>query len=451
MNVSGASEQVEASSVDGPGNDLSIGERTLRKAMWRLIPLLSVCYAVAYMDRANVSYAALQMNRDLHFNASVYGFGAGVFFISYAACEIPSNLLLLRFGARRWIARILLTWGVLAGAMIFVRTPASFYTLRFLLGTAEAGFFPGALYYLSLWFPAEMRATAISRFYVAFPMSQVVMGLIAGTLLGLNGHLGLKGWQWLFVVEALPAVVLGVVVLRALPDSPETAKWLTPQERNWLTRRLASGPPATGHRNHDNHHGLAAVLGDRRVWLLGLYNLCSLGAGYAYAFSAPAIVQSVTGRSAGGVGLILAGIALLGAVSMVVGAQLSDRSGAGRSFVVGLCLLAGLGYLVAGLGHSPWVVLPALLLVSVATYGMQGPALSMFTSFLSGPAAALGIAAINMMGILGGFLGPNWMGWSITRTGSYHLGLALLVVPYIVAAMMILCVKNQTPASTKYR
>jgi len=456
MNVSGASDQVQSSSVAEPSvaelpaaelqdGDAGLGERTQRKAAWRLIPLLGLGYAVAYMDRANVSYAALQMNRDLHFNAAVYGFGAGVFFVSYAVCEIPSNILLLRFGARRWIARILLTWGVLAAAMLFVRTPASFYTLRFLLGVAEAGFFPGALYYLSLWFPEDIRARAISRFYVAFPLSQVLMGLIAGALLGLNGRLGLKGWQWLFLVEALPAVVLGVVVLRALPDSPETAKWLTPDERSWLLARLEADRHAAGHGRHGSHRGLAAVLADGRVWLLGVYSLCSLGAFYAYSFSAPAIVQSVTGRSAGGVGLVLALISLLGAIAMVVTAQISDRSGVKKPFVVCMCLLSGFGYLVAGLGHSPWVVLPALLLSAMAYYGMQGPALGMFTTFLSGPAAALGIAAINMMGIVGGFLGPNWMGWSITRTGSYHWGLSLLVVPYVVAAVFVLGVNRKTP------
>jgi ACS family tartrate transporter-like MFS transporter len=355
-------------------------------------------------------------------------------------------MLLLRFGARRWIARILLTWGVLAAAMLFVRSPMSFYTIRFLLGMAEAGFFPGALYYLSLWFPEAIRSRAISRFYVAFPLSQVVMGLVAGALLGLNGVLGLKGWQWLFLVEALPAIVLGIVVLRALPDAPETAGWLTPEERGWLLRRLKLDRQTAGYGNHGSHAGLAAVLGDGRVWLLGLYSFCSLGAYYSYSFSAPAIVQAVTGRSAGGVGLILAGMSLVGAAAMVVTAQISDRCGVKKPFVIGMCLLVGIGYLAAGLGHSPWVVLPALLLASAAYYGMQGPALGMFTTFLNGPAAALGIAAINMLGIAGGFVGPNWMGWSITRTGDYHFGLSLLVVPYLLAAMFVFAVRRKVPA-----
>ena len=211
MAASGLHGLAEASVRD----DDAVARRTMRKATWRLIPLLSVCYMVAYMDRANVSFAAIEMNRDLAFNAGVYGFGAGVFFVSYAICELPSNMLMLRFGARRWIARIMLTWGLLAAAMMFVKTPVSFYALRFLLGMAEAGFFPGVIYYLSLWFPQEMRSRAISRFYIAYPLSNVVMGLIAGSLLNLNGRMGLKGWQWLFLVEALPAIVLSAVVCAA--------------------------------------------------------------------------------------------------------------------------------------------------------------------------------------------------------------------------------------------
>ena len=191
-----------------------------RKAALRLLPVMSIGYGLAYMDRINISFAALRMNSDLHFSNTVYGIGAGLFFIAYAICEIPSNLLLLRFGPRRWLARIMLTWGLLAAAMMFVRTPTQFYTARFLLGMSEAGFFPGILYYLTLWFPANMRARAISRFYIALPLSSVVMGSLAGTLLGLNGKLGLAGWQWLFLIEGLPAALFSFVVLRMLPEGP---------------------------------------------------------------------------------------------------------------------------------------------------------------------------------------------------------------------------------------
>src|SRR6201996_6645880 len=208
-------------------SDAAIGASAMRKATLRLIPLIALGYGAAYMDRVNISFAALQMNRDLHFSATTYGFGAGLFFVGYAACEIPSNLLLCRFGARRWIARILLTWGLLAVGMMLVRTPIQFYCMRFLLGTAEAGFFPGVVFYLMHWFPDSMRARAISRFYVAAAWAGVVNGLLAGPLLSLQGKLGLAGWQWLFLVEGLLPIGLSVLYLMYLPDHPGEAKWLT--------------------------------------------------------------------------------------------------------------------------------------------------------------------------------------------------------------------------------
>jgi MFS transporter, ACS family, tartrate transporter len=205
--------------------DDAVGRSALRKAGLRLIPLFALGYGIAYMDRVNISFASLQMNRDLHFSASIYGLGAGLFFISYAACEIPSNLLLYRVGARRWFARIMFTWGLLAMGMMFVKTPVQFYVMRFLLGMAEAGFFPGVIFYLSQWFPPHMRARAISRFYISFPISTVLMGAMAGFLLDLQGKAGLAGWQWLFLIEGLPAVALSMVFLFFLPAGPATAKW----------------------------------------------------------------------------------------------------------------------------------------------------------------------------------------------------------------------------------
>ena len=208
-----------------------IGRAAVSKASWRLLPLIGLGYGIAYMDRVNISFAALQMNQDLHFSATVYGLGGGLFFLSYAMLEVPSNLLLVRFGARRWIARIMLTWGLLAAGMMFVKTPTQFYVMRFLLGSAEAGFFPGVGFYLMQWFPAAHRGRAISRFYVALPLRSVVMGAVAGSLLNRHGQFGLAGWQWLFLVEGLPAVILSAVILVGLPDSPAQAAWLTDNER----------------------------------------------------------------------------------------------------------------------------------------------------------------------------------------------------------------------------
>src|SRR6202451_1770430 len=245
--------------------DDAVGRVALRKAGWRLIPLLALGYGIAYMDGVNISFASLQMNRDLHFSASVYGFGAGLFFVSYAACEVPSNLLLYRVGARRWFARIMLTWGLLAIGMMFVSKPLQFYVMRFLLGMAEAGFFPGVIFYLSQWFPAHMRARAISRFYISYPISSVLMGAIAGFLLDLQGKAGLAGWQWLFLIEGLPAVVLSLVLLVYLPADPTQAKWLTEDEREWILHHVIKSASGDG---HGLNFGRALL--DHRVWQMSL-------------------------------------------------------------------------------------------------------------------------------------------------------------------------------------
>lgn len=298
----------------------AVGKRAIRKAAWRLLPLLSIGYGVAYMDRVNISFASLQMNQDLHLSATVYGFGAGLFFVSYALCEIPSNLLLMRFGAKRWLARIMLTWGILAVAMMLVRTPMQFYVLRFLLGMAEAGFFPGVVYYLMQWFPPEMRARAVSRFYVSLPLSSVTMGLIAGGLMNLNGFCGLHGWQWLFLVEGIPSIVMSLVFYRCLPDTPSHATWLEEDERKWLLERIRQDAQEGSHATD-----VRSALLEKRVWLLGILFMLMLGCNYAYTFSAPAILKSLTGWNVTQVGFLVAAINILGAFSMIFGAIHSDR------------------------------------------------------------------------------------------------------------------------------
>src|SRR6185312_13104850 len=301
--------------------DQAIGRRALSKASWRLLPLIGLGYGIAYMDRANIGYAALQMSADLQFSATVYGLGAGLFFVSYALMEVPSNLMLLRFGARRWIARIMLTWGVLAVGMMFVKTPMQFYVMRFLLGAAEAGFFPGVVFYLMQWFAAHERGRAISRFYVALPLSMVLMGMVAGALLGLQGLLGLAGWQWLFAVEGLPAVLLGIAILFLLPDSPSDAAWLTAAEREWIEDRLAADRTMPG---ASADHGVRALL-DPRVLLLGLCNICIMGGNYAFNLSAPALLQDATHLDATHVGFLIALVAVLGAAAMIAAGWASDK------------------------------------------------------------------------------------------------------------------------------
>ena len=346
-----------------------IGRAAMRKATWRLIPLIALGYGTAYMDRVNISFASLQMNRDLHFTASIYGLGAGLFFLSYAACEVPSNLLLCRFGARRWLSRIMITWGVLAIAMMFVKTPMQFYVLRFLLGMAEAGFFPGVVFYLMQWFPPEMRARAVSRFYVSLPLSSVVMGAIAGALLNLQGRLGLAGWQWLFLVEGLPAILLGVMFLVGLPDGPADAKWLTGDERAWVLEQIRVDACAGGHT-----HNVGRALLDPRVLQIGMVFLFMLGTTYAYTFSAPAILIGLTGWSATKVGFLISVMGLLGALGMILNALHSDRKRERHWHVAIPFLIIAAGYLLGGVSMNAWLAVPALAAAVIAHIVSPGAA-----------------------------------------------------------------------------
>ncbi len=415
-----------------------IGKSAVRKASWRLIPLIALGYGTAFMDRINISFASLQMNRDLHFSATVYGFGAGLFFVSYAACEVPSNLLLVRFGARRWLSRIMLTWGLLAIGMMFVKTAPQFYVMRFLLGMAEAGFFPGVVFYLMQWFPPEMRARAISRFYISLPLSSVVMGSIAGALLNQQGRLGLAGWQWLFLVEGLPAILLSVIFFLQLPDTPADAKWLEPREREWLLERIHVDTASGGHT-----HDVFRALLDPRVLQIGLVFLCMLGLSYAYQFSAPAILQRVTGLSTTNVGFLIAGMGLLGALAMILNAMHSDRTGERYWHVVIPFVTIAAGYAVAGLAARPWLVVLALAVAVITYSSLQGPLLAIPPTFLKGRTMAAGIAAMNTVGMLGGFLGPYWMGIAKDLTGDYQHGLLTLTIPSLIAAgIIVLMARN---------
>jgi len=410
----------------------------MHKATWRLIPLIALGYGIAYMDRVNISFAQLQMNRDLHFSATIYGVGAGLFFLSYAICEIPSNMLLYRIGARRWLARIMITWGLLAMAMMFVRTPHQFYFMRFLLGMAEAGFFPGVLYYLTQWFPAEMRARTISRFYVSLPLSSVIMGGVAGSLLNLQGTWGLAGWQWLFLLEGLPAVFLSIVFLRFLPDNPDNAPWLTTEERTWIDDKLASEGADAGH----DAHGFGPALRNPRVWLFGLVNLLMLGVNYGYGFSAPVIIQNLTHLDTTRVGYIVAGMGLLGGVAMLANAAFSDRTRKPYLHILVPALVESVCLLVAALILNPWITVPILALMIFSHNAMQGPLLATPSTFLKGKGAAAGLATINMVGILGGVLYPPLMGWLRDHSGNYQSGLGVLSATMLAASAVVFLLRS---------
>jgi MFS transporter, ACS family, tartrate transporter len=418
-----------------------IGASALRKASVRLIPLIAIAYGVAYTDRVNISFAALQMNRDLRFSASSYGLGAGLFFLSYAACEIPSNLLLYRFGARRWIARIMITWGLLAMGMMFVKTPLEFYVVRFLLGMAEAGFFPGVVFYLSQWFPANVRARTVSRFYVALPLSSVFMGGLAGALLNLQGRLGLAGWQWLFLAEGLPAVILSVIFFVYLPNTPADAKWLTGEERDWLVDQLRADNSAIG--DHDAQSALRAIL-NPRVWQLGIFLLCIYIGFYAFSFSAPVLIQQATGLNNTNVGFAIAIMGILGALGLVLNGQHSDRAGERYLHLVVPCVLIGAAFIVGGLTVAPIFAIPAYAIIFIGFNATAGPAWAIASSFLTGRSAAAGIATANTIAIVGGFVGPYWMGRAKDLTGNYQAGLLTLAIPAFAGVAILLVMRRQT-------
>jgi ACS family tartrate transporter-like MFS transporter len=417
--------------------DDATARAALRKISWRLLPLIALGYAIAYVDRVNISFAALQMNRDLGFSATVYGLGGGLFFLSYAALEVPSNMILARVGARRWIARIMITWGVLAMGMAFVRTPWQFYTMRFLLGAAEAGFFPGVLYYVTLWFPEANRGRAITRFYVAVPLGAAAMGAVAGSLLGLQGTLGLAGWQWLFLAEGLPAVLLSVAILFLLPDDPQQVSWLSTDEKAWLTRRLAID--AAG-RAGDHPNPFRALLSPTIAALVAVNFLC-LGSGYAFTLSAPQIVKAATGLSADAIGYISAGANLFGAALILTNGWLSDRTGDRGAFVAGPMLVIAAAFALLAATDASGLVIAGY----VAFTAFNVAAISLFFTtpgaILHPRSAAVGVAAINSLGQIGSFVIPSLWGVAKDATGTYHAGLAVVAVNFALAAGIILVLR----------
>ena len=421
-----------ASALADPTANADPGESTQKKIAWRLVPLFALGFGVSLMDRNNVGFAALQMNRDLHFSASIYGFGAGLFAIGLALFEIPSNLVLYRFGARRWLARILLTWGLIATGMVFVRTPSQFYAMRFALGVAEAGFFPGVVFYMLQWFPDNLRARAISRFYVAAPLVAIANGLLAGPLMSLQGKLGLRGWQWLFLLEGLPAVLLSVLFLFQLPNTPDEAEWLTSGERAWLKARITADI-----RPETHLEDTWRALRDKRIWLLGLLYFCLLTCIYAYNFTAPIILRGLTGFSIASLGVLMAINGLLGVVSMTVNATHSDRTRERRWHLMIPLLIMAAGFLATGSSKNPRWVVPAFALAVAGFYATQGICYAIPGSFLKGKSAAAGIALVSSLGILGGFAGPAWIGWIKDATGSYQIGLMTLAIPCLTGVAVV--------------
>jgi ACS family tartrate transporter-like MFS transporter len=424
-------------------NAKAIDENALvSKVTRRIIPYLFICYIVNYLDRFNVSFAALEMKDDLGFSDTVYGPGASMFFVGYVFFEIPSNLIMERVGARVWIARIMITWGIISSCMTFVKSPSTFYLLRFLLGVAEAGFFPGIIFYLTYWIPARERARAFALFLTSTSLAGVFGGPISAALLKMGGMAGLTGWQWLFLVEGIPAVILGAVTLLYLANKPEQAMWLSPTERSWLSEKIKKE-----HEGKQRSHGftLLRALTHTRVWQLCLLYFFIVISFYGVAFWLPEIVKSFSGLSNSVVASISAIPYLAASIGMVIIANHSDRTGERRWHIAisayGGCVGLGLsGFFLED--NYPMPAFLSLCLAALGIWSTLGPFWSLPTAFLSGTAAAGGIALINSVGNIGGFVGPYVIGYVKQVTNSFTNGLVVLAATLFIAGLIALSAKE---------
>jgi ACS family tartrate transporter-like MFS transporter len=413
---------------------------TLRRVTRRLIPFMFVLYIANYLDRVNVSFAALHMNRDLGFSSAAYGLGAGMFFLGYCLFQIPSNLVLARVGARRWIGGLMITWGVIASAMMLVRGVGSFYALRALLGVVEAGFFPGMILYLTYWFPGVERARAVAGFMTAIPISGVVGGPLSGALLGLNGVAGLAGWQWLFLLEGLPSVLLGAAALWYLTDRPAEAAWLPAEGRAWLAERVGREQArAAGQYGTSLRHALL----DGVVWRLGLLYFLIIVGLYGQGLWLPQIIKGSSQLSDLTVGLLSAAPALAAAVAMVAVAAHSDRTGERHRHVAAPLVAGAVGFAAtAATLDTPLLATAALSLSAIGFTSALGPFWALPTTFLSGTAAAGGIALINSLGNVAGFAGPYLVGLVKDATGGYAGALLAFALLMLAGAALALALRR---------
>jgi ACS family tartrate transporter-like MFS transporter len=418
----------------------TIASSAMNKAFWRILPLVGLAYLFAYMDRVNVSFAAASMNEDLKFSATVYGLGGGLFFLAYALFEIPSNLMLVRFGARKWIARIMITWGLLSAAMMFVQTPAHFYVLRFLLGVAEAGFYPGVIFYFAGWFPPCHRSRAVSRFFVFSPLSSVAMGAMSGWLLGLDGNAELHGWQWLFLVQGLPTVLVGLIVLKYLPDSPKTATWLSQPEKDWIHHELALEQTRIG---EPTGHNIIAAFRNPRVLLLGLFGCLLMSVVTTIILNAPLVRASMTMLSVTQVGYLFSVGGLLGAAAVLLTGNHADRHGDRWGNAAWCCLALAGAVLVMGLAPSLVLVIAAYLAFATICFTIPSQTSSGLAEVLHVRELAIGAAAINTMSQIGAFASPFGWGMAKDATGSFQPALITLSIVALMMAGLLLLLRRQ--------
>ena len=422
---------------DSAGID-PLERETIKRATWRLLPLLMLGYFVNYLDRSNVGMAAPTMNADLGFSSAVFGFGAGIFFLGYFVFEIPSNLILNKVGARVWIARILITWGIISGLTAFAWNDWSFYTIRFVLGLAEAGFFPGVVLYLTWWFPSYYRSRMMALLYSALVISLFIGPPISGLMLQLQGVLGLSGWQWIFVGEALPAIVMCFVILQLLTDRPEQATWLTPEQRAWLIERLAS---ERAQREAIRKYSLGESFYDPKLWLLTLAYFFHNVSTNVLVFFMPLIVKGL-GVASSWVGVV-SGIPFVFAfVAMNWCGWHSDKTGERTWHLAGAWIVvsAGFGACILIGGAHPVMLMVALIIAAMGQYCIAAVFWALPTALLTGTAAAGGLALINSIGNLGGWLGPWVFGLIKDATGSDNFALLCLAAAPVVSAVVVIAV-----------
>jgi MFS family permease len=408
--------------------------RLFSKVAWRLLPVLILAYIFNYLDRNNIGFAALTMNREIGLTATQFGRGAGILFLGYCFLELPSNMILYRVGARRWIARIMISWGLISAATIFVTGPLSFYLLRFLLGAAEAGFFPGVAFYLGNWFPAEYRTRAIAAFMVAIPISSVVGGALSGLLLQMNGIAGLAGWKWLFILEGLPVAVLGFVVLAVMTERPQDATWLTEEERETVRERVASEK-----RPREVRH-LGPALKDPRVLILGGVQFGFLVGSYGVGIFLPQILK-LGHLSDLEVGFLSSASYVFASVGMITWAGHVDRGGNKVTNLALACLVGAIGLFCAVLSTNFWVSFSWLTVSLVGINAARGIFFTIPMRFLTGIALAGGLAFINSIGTAGGFVGPYIFGWLSDETGSFTASLGAMSAFLVAAAALATSLK----------
>lgn len=434
-------------SAEQVARDRDIGVAALKRVALRLLPFLFLLYLLNILDRGNVGIASLQMKPDLELSDRAYSLGAAIFYVGYIVFEVPSNLILHRVGARRWISRIMVSWGIVSAATMFVRQPWHFYTMRFLLGVAEAGFFPGIILYLSYWFTARERAMAVALFMTASPVSGVLGNPLSGAIMQyMQGLYGMRGWEWLFLIEGIPSIVLGIIAWSYLTDRPEQARWLEPAQRDWLAERIGREE-----KRRVEHHGISrlSALGDRRVcMLIALYFTVAVGSN-CYGFFGPQIVKSqFTAQREFVIGLLVAIPSLAAAIGMLAIGRHSDRTGERRWHVAGSAFLAGVGWGITAVAPDPWIALVGLILAQTGMMSMLPTFWALTTSFLTGQAAAAGIALINSMGNIGGFLGPLGMGELKRASGGFASGLAVMSLTLFAGSVLAVCVPHNPRAES---